>query len=60
MDEAAISAGFEISAGLTAMFEASVPVKNAPPALPFRSKPAALWVFVFEMSADASVFSCDW
>ena len=35
--EAAISAGLEMSAGLTAMFDASVPVKNAPPGLPFRS-----------------------
>ena len=49
-----------ISAGLTAIVEALVPVKNAPPALPFRSKPAACCVLVALISVLATVSSCDW
>ena len=41
------------------MFDASVPVKNAPPGFPFRSKPSALCVLVFEIRVEAIVFSCD-
>ena len=58
--DAAISPGFVISAGLTAIVEALVPVKNAPPALPFRSNPAACCVLVALISVLATVSSCDW
>ena len=59
--DAAISAGLETSAGLTAIVAASVPVKKAPPGVPVQVEPEPRSAaFVCVISVEAIVFSDVW
>ena len=60
LPDAAISAGLVTSAELMPIVAASVPVKNVPPAVPLRSKPAAWAVLVDVISVEAIVSSWVW